>query len=150
VTDVPAPLLFHPDRIAERLTPLSALAAQLCPSKEGEESVAFTGWRKSKRQIFKPLANVEGTHGFDDLLERVDHWIACGFGAKALRARDRASWRAALAELEIADHFEALEFVTRGLDEAKGQQRVGDMRVERDGLVATVEVHSPVGWEGLD
>jgi phosphoglycolate phosphatase-like HAD superfamily hydrolase len=101
------------------------------PSKEGEESVAFAGWRKSTRQIFKPLANVEGTRGFDDLLERVDHWLARGFGAKALRARDRASWRAALAELEIADHFEALEFVTCGLDEAKGQQRVGDMRVER-------------------
>ena len=67
---------------------------------------------------------------------------------KALRARDRASWRAALAELEIADHFEALDFVTRGLDEAKGQERVGDMRVERDGLVATVEVHSPVEREG--
>jgi hypothetical protein len=150
VIDVPAPFLFDPDRVAERLKPLPALAAQLHPPKEEEESVAFPGWRKSKRQIFKPLADVEGTHGFNALLERVDHWLARGFGAKALRARDRASWRAALAELEVADHFEARGFVTRGLDEARGHQRVADMRVERDGLIATVEVHSPVDWEGLD
>jgi hypothetical protein len=100
LTEVPAPFLFHPDRVAERLKPLPALAARLRPSDEGQESVAFSGWRKSKRQIFKPIANVEGTHGFDDLLERVDQWLDRGFGANALRARDRASWRAALAELE--------------------------------------------------
>jgi hypothetical protein len=150
VTEVPAPFLFHPDRVAERVKPLPALAACLHPSKEGQESVAFGGWRKSKRQIYKPLANVEGTHGFDELLERVDHWLARGFGAKALRARDRASWRAALAELEIADHFEARGFTTQGLDQAKGRERVGDMRIERDGLIATVEVYSPIEWEGLD
>jgi hypothetical protein len=150
MTDVSAPFLFHPALVVERLKPTLALAAQLSPTNEGTESGAFVGWRKSSRQIFKPLANVEGTHGFDELLERVDHWIARGFGAKALRARDRASWRAALAELEIADHFEVRGFETRGLDQAKGQQQVADMLVERDGLVATVEVYSPVEWEGLD
>jgi hypothetical protein len=150
MTEVPAPFLFHPERVAERLDALPTLAAQLNPQREGVESAAFAGWRKSKRQIFKVLANIEGTHGFDDLLERVDHWLARSFGGKSLRARDRASWRAALAELEIADHFEARGFSTRGLDEERGPEPTADMRVERDGVVATVEVYSPVEWEGID
>jgi hypothetical protein len=150
VTEVSAQYIFRPDDVADRLKPLPALAAQLNPRNEGAESESFAGWRKSMRQIFKPLADVEGGYRFHDLLDRVDHWLGRGFGAKALRARDRASWRAALAELEIADHFETRGFLTWGLDEAKGQEQTGDMRIERGGLVATVEVHAPVQWEGLD
>lgn len=125
MTDVSAPFLFHPALVVERLKPTLALAAQLSPTNEGTESGAFVGWRKSSRQIFKPLANVEGTHGFDELLERVDHWIARGFGAKALRARDRASWRAALAELEIADHFEVRGFETVDSTKQRDSSRSG-------------------------
>jgi hypothetical protein len=147
---VPAPFLFRPDHVTERLVTLPALAAHLHPAKEGKESAAFESWRISARQIFKPLANVEGAYGFDDLLERVDHWLARGFGGKALRARDRATFRAALSELHVADHFEACGFDVRGLDQGKGQERIGDMRIERDGLSATVEVYSPVEWEGLE
>jgi hypothetical protein len=110
VVTVPAPFLFRPDQVEARLTALPALAAALEPGREGAVSKSFPGWRTSPRQIYKPLANVEGTHGFDDLLERVDHWLARGFGAKALRARDRPSFRAALAELQVADHFEVRGF----------------------------------------
>lgn len=147
---IPAPFLFHPDRIAARLTGLPALAAELKPAREGAASASFAGWRASARQIYKPLANIEGTHGFDDLLERVDHWLARGFGAKALRARDRASFRGSLAELGVADHFEARGFEVSGLDAAKADAQTADMGVELVDVKATVEVYSPVEWEGLE
>src|SRR5262245_60933113 len=113
MTKVPAPFLFRPERVAQRLASYPALAREVKPRSEGCTSASFVGWRTSGRQIYKLLANVEGTHGFDDVLERIDYWLARGFGAVAFRSRDRGPFRAGLSELEVADHFEARGFAVR-------------------------------------
>ena len=147
---MPSPFMFDPLTVAERLHHLPNLAKVIRPGSEGEPSVAFDGWRKSRRQIVKLLANEEPEHGFEALLERVDHWLGRGFSARALRARDRPSFRSGLSELGVADHFEVHGFEVLGFDEGKDGEQVADMRVSRDGLAATVEVYSPIEWEGLD
>lgn len=148
--DIPAPFMFKPARIEKRLSRFPEIAKEIRPRTEGDESVAFGGWRKSRRQVMKFLANEEPEYGFEESLGRVDHWLGRGFSAAALRARERGIFRAALAELEVADHFAARGFDVAGLDATRAGQPTADMRVVRDDLAATVEVYSPVEWEGLD
>jgi hypothetical protein len=83
------------------------------------------------------------------LLERVDHWLARGWPAMKLRGRARDQFRGALAELQVADHFEARGFGVASGEAAAGGARAADIVVAGD-VRAVVEVYSPVEWEGLE
>jgi hypothetical protein len=148
---IPAPFLFAPAAVAGTLVELPALRAALIdPGREGEPSEAFAGMRKTRRQIYRALVYHEEIPALRELLERVDHWLARGFVATKLRGADRAQYRSALAELEVADHFDARDLSVTPAEPGAAGGAVADMVVNANGLRAVVEVHSPPEWQGLN
>jgi hypothetical protein len=148
---IPSPFLFAPDAVGATLARLPALAAALpAPTGEGEPSEAFAGMRKTPRQIYRALTYHDEMPALAELLERVDHWLERGWPATKLRGRAREQFRPALAELEVADHFEARSFAVSSAEAGKAEASAADLIVDADDVRAVVEVHSPVEWEGLD
>jgi hypothetical protein len=148
---IPSPFLFAPEAVAATLARFPALRAALpAPASEGAPSTAFAGTRKTPRQVYRALTYHDEMPSLAELLERVDHWLGQGWPATKLRSRARDQFRSALAELEVADHFEARSFAVSSGEAGKAGARVADVSVEGDGVRALVEVHSPVEWEGLD
>jgi hypothetical protein len=148
---IPAPFLFAPEAVAATLAGLPALRARVpAPDAEGTPSAAFAAVNKTPRQIYRALAYHEEMPSLGKLLKRVDHWLDRGWPARKLLGRARDQFRSALAELEVADHFDTRGFEVTSAEAAAGGGSAPDVLVDGKGLRANVEVYSPVEWEGLD
>ena len=86
-----AEILFRADVIDEVLETLPTLASLLPPSaREGTESVAFPGMRKTSREIYRFLANTHYPHLVEALrIFETVHAAGCTFGHLAVHNKPR-------------------------------------------------------------
>lgn len=142
--------LFDPDDIGRLLNGLPDLSRGLGdPAQEGESSISFPAARKSNRQIYRILSNVQCPQ-LSALAHSLNSCIARGFSQPTvLRTRDRSAFQSALSELHIAEHLLLRGFEIKGLDLQKGSDPVPDFIASRSDLTIAVEVYAPREWEGL-
>lgn len=143
--------LFHPDAVEAALGDLPALRQELGdPGTEGVPSRAFALARKTAREIYRLLMARDYEH-LDSLLRLLDRCLASGWTQpRLLRTSGRGDFPSLVAELLVAGWLIGRGFSVLGLEERKGQEPVPDLLVERDDLVARVEVYRPRDWEGLE
>jgi len=142
--------LFDPADVAKVLDRLPHLRSVIPdPAREGQESVAFQGMRKSERQLYRVLSNVHYEH-LDALLRSLDFCIGRGFTQPTmLRTRARSAFAAAVSEVYVAEHLLNRGFGVEGLDSEKGADTVPELVARKDSFAIAVEVYAPLEWEGL-
>jgi len=145
------PYLFDPDRVREVLATFPALAAELRPEGEGVVAEAFTGIRKSERQLYRVLGNTHYDH-LVELLEALDSCMASGYKQpRLLRTRARSSFAPDLAELRVVEHFVLGGCEIAGFDDSKANSSVPDLLATTSaGLRVAVEVYCPMAFEHLE
>jgi hypothetical protein len=142
--------LFDPADVAKVLDRLPHLRSVIPdPAREGQESAAFRGMRKSERQLYRVLSNVHYEH-LDALLRSLDFCIGRGFTQPTmLRTRARSAFAAAVSEVYVAEHLLNRGFGVEGLESEKGADTVPELVARKDSLAIAVEVYAPLEWEGL-
>lgn len=142
--------LFDPADVAKVLDRLPQLRSVIPdPAREGQESVAFRGMRKSERQLYRVLSNVHYEH-LDALLRSLDFCVGRGFTQPTmLRTRARSAFAAAVSEVYVAEHLLNRGFGVEGLESEKGADTVPELVTRKDSLAIAVEVYAPLEWEGL-
>jgi hypothetical protein len=142
--------LFDPADVAKVLDRLPHLCAAIPdPAREGQESVALQGMRKSERQLYRVLSNVHYEH-LDALLRSLDFCIGRGFTQPTmLRTRARSAFAAAVSEVYVAEHLLSRGFEVEGLESEKEADTVPELVARKDSLTIAVEVYAPHEWGGL-
>jgi hypothetical protein len=143
--------VFLPPDVERLLAELPHLAAALPrPANEGEPSAAFPAARRSRRELYRALANPQWPH-LVELLQAVDECVGAGFRQPTLlQTRARKAFVPALGEIRAAEHFLGRGYAIGGFDTTKGSESVPDLLVEAEGTRVAVEVYCPRAWEGLD
>ena len=142
--------LFDPTATVAILADYPNVAATTDPRREGFAADWLEGVRKSERQLYRVLGNTHYKH-LTELLAALDFCLGCGFNQPTLlRSRARNPFAAALAELHVAEHFARLRASIGGFDDSKGEDRVPDLLVSKDGYTLAVEVYCPLVWDNLE
>ncbi len=140
--------LFDPARVDRVLAVMPALRAQLqAPASEGLVA-AVAGLRKTRREVYRLLANPHYRH-LRETLRVIENTLAAGCDLGDLLSTSRHSqFSSRLSEAWAADHFLLKGFAVR--TSPRTGNRGADLVVERKELSATIEVYSPRIWEALD
>jgi hypothetical protein len=135
--------LFDPADVAKVLDRLPHLRAAIPdPAREGQESVAFHGMRKSERQLYRVLSNVHYEH-LDALLRSLDFCIGCGFTQPTiLRTRARSAFVAALSEVYVAEHLLGRGCEVEELESEKEADPVPELVAYKDSLAGGLHTYA--------
>jgi hypothetical protein len=140
--------LFSPSSVSGLLEDLPNLRERVgSPVREGVNSDAYPGARRTERQIYRILSNTHYKH-LRQLLRSIDRCISRGFvPPKLLTTRSRSQFDSRLAEVGVAEHLlrngyqlEAMEHVGR----------VPEFLARGHGHELAVEVYRPRSREGID
>jgi hypothetical protein len=139
---VSAGILFSPDTVKDVLRDLPSVAALLPdPTVEGEPSEAFLELRKTRREVYRWIANTHYTHLAEVVpaLERV-HGTGCRFG-NLLTTTSRERFISHTAEVFVADDLLRRGYTVRTVPLT--DQVSPDLHVVSDDVDVAVEVYSP-------
>jgi len=141
--------LFTSDHIDDDLRTRPSLAAALpLPAAEGAPSLAFPHMRKSRREIYRLLAN---TH-YEHLVETLDvfetaHAAGCTFGS-LLSTTSRQQFVSLTAEVLVAEHLLSRGYSVTTIPRTDSPSP--DLHVTGDGVDMAIEIYTPRQWLDID
>lgn len=143
--------LFIPENVNESLKSFPVITKWLPDvTKEGKTSMSFPKARKSKRQIYRILANQHYDH-LVKLLENIETCLSNGYtNINLLKEQNIGNFSSAISEVQIASSLINKGFKVEGFDQKKGSGSVPDIRASKKNISFIAEIYKPRDFEGLN
>lgn len=141
--------IYDPEQIKDILQNCE-FKDKLDDPEKGSKSINFPKARKSPREIYRILCNLDYPH-IKTLLDDLNLcWRNSWQPPKLLKTKSKSEFHSFAVELSVAAHFAKLGLKISCPEKQKGQERVPDILVEGEGISCLCEVYAPRVWEGLE